>query len=437
MNNLATNPDRVYQVCDPEEPLPVDDPRYVDLAEVRGIKNIAASIARNIHRSDEDKYVRLLLAGHRGSGKSTELFRLQKALQDQRCFTVYVDTQEQLNLGEVTYLDVLLLIAKETESALRENNMPLPKSLLEGLSDWFAEKISEEQQVKELKAEVNAKAEAGMKIPFFAKLLARSAAEFKVAGSRRLTIREKLERELPAFVYQLNLLISAARNRVQKGGFGNLALIVDGLEKMPYRTNKDGISSHAELFVHHAEQLKSPACHVIYTLPVSLVYNANLGNDYDDIIVLPMIKTSEEGIAKLCQIVEKRVDINAVFSRRAQVEQLAQLSGGVIRDLMRLVRLSTDTDEEKITDEEIDYASKTMVREYDRMLRDEDLEVLRLVKKNKRVPADEIYARLLNLRLILEYHNGNRWADLHPALEQISWVRQALAAQEAENAGHE
>jgi hypothetical protein len=40
------------------------------------------------------------------------------------------------------------------------------------------------------------------------------------------------------------------------------------------------------------------------------------------------------------------------------------------------------------------------------------------VSRQKHVLADTKYARLLQLRLILEYQNGQRWADLHPAVQK-------------------
>jgi hypothetical protein len=35
-------------------------------------------------------------------------------------------------------------------------------------------------------------------------------------------------------------------------------------------------------------------------------------------------------------------------------------------------------------------------------------------------------ARLLRLRLVQEYQNGERWADLHPALREVSRVKEYI-----------
>lgn len=427
MTEVATTLDEAYRVCNPDSPLRADDERYVDLSGIRGTKRIADTVTRRVRRSAAGEALQLLFTGHRGSGKSTELFRLKATLEDERFFAVYLDVEEVLDLVEISYLDVLLAIAREMEASLREAGMPLPQQLSASISEWFAETIVEGQKTTDLNAGLTTKAQAGSEIPLLAKFLSTFTAEIKTASSRRTTTRQKLERELVVFIDKLNTLIGTARQNVQREGYKDLVLIVDGLEKMHYTVNTEGVSSHAELFVHHAEQLKAPACHIIYTLPVSLAYSANLGNDYDEIIVLPMVKTTPEGVDRLLEVISRRVAIDQVFASRELLEQLAKLSGGVIRDLMRLVRMATDTDEEKIQKDDVDYASQTLIREYDRLLRNHDIDDLKWVKTYQRAQADEAHARLLNLRLILEYQNGERWADLHPALEQIGWVRQALA----------
>ncbi|MGH9798869.1 MAG: hypothetical protein ACRD82_00750 [Blastocatellia bacterium] len=422
----TTSLDQTYRVCNPDKPLRADETDYyVDLTDVRGIRNIAESITRRIRRS-EDEYLKLLFTGHRGSGKSTELLQLQRRLMDEGFFTIYLDVEEQLDLVEVTYIDILLALVKQIEESLREQDMALSETLLNSIAEWFEEKVIEKAQADELKAGLSAGAEAGAKVPFLAKLLANFTAEIKTASSRRITTRQTLERELAVFIDKLNTLIRAARSKVQAGTFKDIVLIVDGLEKMHFVTRKDGLSSHAELFVHHSEQLKAPDCHIIYTLPISLVYNANLGNDYESPIVLPLVRLDPQGIAKLESIIDKRVDVDQVFSNRAQLERLVRLSGGVIRDLMRLVRLATDNDHSHIQDDDIEYACNTLSREYDRLVRQDDVAALKWVKTNRRVQADERNPRLLNLRLILEYQNGERWAALHPALERITWLTEAM-----------
>ena len=104
------------------------------------------------------------------------------------------------------------------------------------------------------------------------------------------------------------------------------------------------MSTYTDLFIRHAEQLRAPQCHIIYTVPVSLAYNQNLGADFDDIHVLPLVRIDDDGIAKLTELVEQRVETQLVFSEPELLTCLVRAIGGVVRDLMRLVRwLQTPT----------------------------------------------------------------------------------------------
>jgi len=205
---------------------------------------------------------------------------------------------------------------------------------------------------------------------------------------------------------------------------------VDGIEKMHYELNPDGHSSHSQLFVQHAEQLRAPECHIIYTVPVSLAYNQNLGADFDSITVLPMVKMDDGGIQQLIEVIQQRVEVEDVFENIKLVETFAKVSGGVVRDLMRLIRMSTDTDNEKITASDTEYAINTLKQEYDRLVSEEDIESFKQIVKTKHIQQSKNRPHLLNLRLVLEYRNGELWADLHPILYQIKWIKEALAQED-------
>ncbi len=105
MTQRAKIIDEVYRVCNPDKPLPPDDERYVDLTENRGVKQIAKTVTRRIRRSEAGARIKLLFTGHRGSGKTTELLRLQQELEDNQFFIIYMDVEELLDLGSLNYLD--------------------------------------------------------------------------------------------------------------------------------------------------------------------------------------------------------------------------------------------------------------------------------------------------------------------------------------------
>ena len=418
----------VYDACHPDIPLEdVNDTRYVDLTAVRGGESLVKSIAYAIERTRSPNFHQQLVTGHRGSGKSTEFFQLKARLENHGYFVVYLDVGETLDLGDISYLDILIGIAKAIVGELEAAGIDLNENLLTEVLAWLAEKTIITERNAESEGKVSANLGLAANIPFLAKALAEATGHIKSGSKRREEIRSVLERELSLLIERLNTLIDDARTRLRLQGFKDLVVIVDQLEKMAYRTNKDGTSNHKELFVHHAGQLKSLHCHIVYTVPINLIFSANLGDTFgsDAIFVIPMVDVNKvAGREKFREVVARRVDIEKVFVESCLVDRLIAMSGGSLRDLMRLVRLACQNTDEIIESADVERAIRALIREYDRLVKEDNIPLLKRVNESKHV--DGSFADLLGLRVIHEYQNGDRWADLHPAVRAISWTDRAL-----------
>jgi hypothetical protein len=416
--------DDAYNACYPDEALKAGDPRYVDLTAVRGGQSLALILARRIRRTRPPHFHRQLVSGHRGSGKSTELRRLQACLLNERFFTVYLDVEDVLDLGEIKYQDVLVAIAQAIFDDLRNKDISLNAGLLEDLKTWFDERIMTEEQKRDMEATLKAEASIEGHVPFLAKALASITSQIKSGSSQKQEIRHKLEQELSGFIVLLNTLLTNARQGVTAKEFHDLVVLVDGLEKMHYREQTDGESTHSVLFVQHAAQLKAPECHLVYTVPISLCFRAGLGNSFPDApFLLPMVDyTKETGQECLREVVRKRIDIEAVFDSLTTADRLIALSGGSVRDLMRLIRMSCDDAGEKISLHDAETAIRSLVNEFDRFLKEEDIKPLQEIARTKTVSFNA------RLRLVHEYQNGERWADLHPAVRETKRMHDALAS---------
>lgn len=438
MNYPVSDLKSVYRACDPDTPLPNGDPRYTDLSEVRGEdQNFVDVIANamNLGLSEEDlseKCYRQLITGHRGCGKSTELLRLQARLQEDGFFVVYFDVEHKLNLGDVNHIDILLLIARQIEETFRQRQIPLNQALLEGIFQWLADITLTKDRQKDLHVDTTVEGEVGVTLPLISKLLTRLSMGIRTNDIERKEIRETLRREWDIFVMKFNTLLAQARFKVRQQKHRDLVVIVDGLEKMFYEAERDsggnltGESTHSLLFIKQAEQLMIPKCHLIYTVPISLLFDTNLANafDIDTEIMIPMVNVKKpEGRQQLIELLKKRIDIDAVFVDPDLVQKIVAMSGGAVRDLMRLVRVTClSAKSSQIQVDDVDKAIRSLVREYDRMIHEKDIDALRDVFNNKRVAGDERYARLLHNRVIHEYQNGERSADLHPAVQQVAWA---------------
>ena len=129
------------------DPLQSGDPRYVDCSHARGedgdIVNILA------WRIDDSKSpMTQLISGHRGCGKSTELLRLTKYLEDKKFLVVYFAADEDLDVGDLVYTDLLVAIIKRLERALAEKDIHIDPTLMTGILMWFADVVYESSDEK-------------------------------------------------------------------------------------------------------------------------------------------------------------------------------------------------------------------------------------------------------------------------------------------------
>jgi hypothetical protein len=69
------------------DPLESGDPRYVDCSPARGGEDVVKFLSLRIENSNRP--ISQLISGHRGCGKSTELKRLVKDLENEGYLVVY------------------------------------------------------------------------------------------------------------------------------------------------------------------------------------------------------------------------------------------------------------------------------------------------------------------------------------------------------------
>jgi hypothetical protein len=127
---------------EPETPLPVGSPWWVDCHDARGGPDLVRRIALRVGRACEaGTFVHDLFTGHRGCGKSTELNRVADALREEGLFVLSFDALDFLGPMNVEFGDVLLGIARQAVEGLARNEVRLPPALLGQVYDWFAERV--------------------------------------------------------------------------------------------------------------------------------------------------------------------------------------------------------------------------------------------------------------------------------------------------------
>ncbi len=99
--------------------------------------------------SDDDK---TLFTGHRGSGKTTEMARLAEELRPTHTI-VPVNVEGLLNLGDVDYADLLVVLGLRVFQEARRSGVELDEKKLDDLLFWYTTRVFEEAERGGLKSE--------------------------------------------------------------------------------------------------------------------------------------------------------------------------------------------------------------------------------------------------------------------------------------------
>ena len=444
----------LYNTFDPFRPLEANDPAYVECEEVRGNDNILIQLGNEIILSDS--YTYQLYTGHRGAGKSTELLRLKKDLEDNQYFVVYFAADEEdIEPEDTTHTDILFACTRHLLEYLKDEADVKPliiwlKKRWENIKDLGSTEIKFDN--------VN----IGANIKQFAKI----SAILRASPSTRQKVRQEVENHTPSLIEILNCFIKQAEENISKN-YNGIVVIVDNLDRIAPVFDKEGKrSNHDQIFIDRSEQLRKLSCHMIYTVPISMVYSEKstiLEDRFGTIQALPMImvKTPDEkeyklGLDKTKELIQKRIDKvnqkliqNKIYTVKTQkslldifendkvLNRLCLMSGGHVRNLILLIKTAIQwTKKLPITDKEAERAIRDLRKTFRRGINDNQWEILANVYLTKNKLNDSEHKKLLFNRSILEYppyQNGNTWYDIHPLIFDIPEFQDALKSIKNQN----
>ena len=419
---------RFYRQCDPAEPLPSGDPRYVSCGEARGGGDVVRRIANDFQLSDRPMHV--LFAGHRGGGKSTELLRLQHFLENplddgDKFFVVHFESDaEDIDVNDADFPDILLAMVRHVAEAMRQD--PVGEDLRGGLIDRFANRLKD-----------SLRSLSFTDVQLGAEFIAQVTATIKSSPTSRKQVRDALEPHVSGLIEEANRLLNDAAVRLKLRGYRDLVIIVDNLDRIILRDLEGGSNTHRRFFLDRATQLNSLRCHVVYTLPLSIVFSpdgASLGTTFGrGPDVLPMVKVINRdgsdyptGIEAVREVVRKRLEAanvveGDVFDSPETLDYLCRMSGGHVRNLLILLRSACSwLDNFPITLGVAERVARGMSNDFERALnRPEYFDVLRQVDETHSLPGSEHEQTLLYNLSILEYLNDESWYTVNPAVKQL------------------
>ncbi|MCP4158309.1 MAG: AAA family ATPase [bacterium] len=351
--------------------------------------------------------IKILFSGHIGSGKSSELFKLKKDL-DEDFLVIYYSIKDYMNFSGINISALMETIATQLIDFAGKDKIIIEKGILDVLENWK----NNVRLIKYRDEKRTGRAGVGGSV-----LVADAKGEIlSEKGAKTEMIREQ-EPDINDLIKALNSLIK----RIQEVRDKELIIIIDDIDKVD-------LADAEELFLRYSRSMTAPACKIIYTVPISLLYSLHyhqFESFYNSSHLLPISKVrkkdgsaDEEGINDIRRIVAKRISTE-LFAGDV-LKKIIMASGGIIRDVIRIIQgcclicvsEKKNVIDETVAKEAIDSVKNEFLRQIPKDLYDKLIAVKN--SKSKRPDVDQELQRLLYCLGVLEYINSDTWYEIHP-----------------------
>lgn len=371
-----------------------------------------------------------LFSGFRGTGKSTELRRLKRGLEQAGCVVVLCDMKDYLNMTTaVDVSDFLLAAAGAFGEAMARDATPGGERVLH--EGYWARSWAFLTRTRVDLSEVGLSvkgggsgAEAGAQIKL----------NLKNDPTFRQVLQDRLKGHLGALVKDVHGFFGeciAALRREHKNEDLRVVLLLDSVEQIRGTSiNAAEVAAALEtLFEGHADKLRIPSMHVVYTVPPWLKIKApGVAGLYTNSQTIPCVKvrhqngqTCNAGVKALERIVEKRGDWKRLLGDQAALDELLLASGGYLRDLFRLLQtvLRLARHDGLPAQERIRRLAFDEVRNSYLPIANDDARWLQRINASNGTELDgqgrlHDLARFFDTHLVLTYRNGEEWVAVHP-----------------------
>jgi hypothetical protein len=418
---------------------PEDRQYYIDFSSVRGGRIIEA-LGRTITRLSPDEPTCQLFTGHIGCGKSTELFRLKAQLEQQQFHVVYFESSQDLDMADVDISDILLSIAKAVSESLEAIGIRLRPR-------YFAQLFNDIKDFLQTPIDLSAEAELSVGI---GKITART----KDSPQLRDQLRQHLEPRTQGILNAINEeILGRAIEELKRRGKKGLVVIIDNLDRVDPRPMPTGRSQPEYLFIDRGSQLRRLNCHVVYTLPLALMFS----NEYEALKnrmgggvapkVLPMVpiqlrdgRDFPKGMALLRQLILARgfpnVDAQArlslipeIFDSPQTLDRMCRISGGHVRSLLGLLYSCLQHQDPPFSRNCLESVIKGYRDDLIGAVDHEEWKLLSQVVQQQLVRGERECQVLLRSGFVYEYRDElGRWFGINPALAETARFRSLTPA---------
>jgi len=243
--------------------------------------------------------------------------------------------------------------------------------------------------------------------------------KMKLEPATRVELRQVIENDITGLIAIINNIVAAIYHQERRIP---LVLIDD--------TDKPDLEQARKIFHDRREIMMQPNCAIVYTVSSALFYSKEFNSIRDQALFLPNINlhpiedvqlNNPEGYATMEKFLAVRMEPRLIHPEA--LERAITYSGGVFRELARIVRTSIGRARRRKADQidvhDIEWAAQEIRNEYKRILDDEDLQLLKKVQQNKQLEHTERMRTLLQLLALLEYRDQENWCDVHPVLRKM------------------
>ncbi len=399
---------------------------YVPNLHGTGAEDVVALLDRAIRRSHSDAQL-YYFSGQRGTGKSTELRRLEILLNGQPGTRAYIiDALDYIgDTHPIDTLDLLLVIAAAFADRLSQDDALGPdqdpqESPLQRFTHWLGTEV-----------EITGVTLGGVKAEF-------KKQQQSIVQRLRAFDLSRQERVMAECRSHIGRMAEAVQQRwdAQK-----VVLMVDSLERLR------GIGKEAtemfdrvvKVFDGDMSQLRVPGLHMVYSVPPYLPYLTNI-KALVQLFMLASVRVCEPpskarrearvaGLQAMRQVVERRCPRWRELLSEAALDRLVLTSGGDLRQLLR--RLLLDTLDEaafalerlplRVDDPILDTVVQRHRVEFESLVVQDEYPLLKGIAEQNALDLrhrDElpIVAHFFDVRAVLNYRNGVDWLDLNPLL---------------------
>lgn len=425
------------------EPIAPSDHRYVPGLHGSGAEDVITTLVEEVLSRPAVDSTLFYFTGQRGTGKSTELRRLEQLLLGENAQVIRFDSLDFITETEkVTVESVLLLVtaglAAWADEHYRED------FLAAGAWARFSNWLGTEVKLTEVSA-------AGLKLTLKEQ---QAAVAEKI---RQLTTPLEWTKKVQDFAGDM---VEFIRTRSQRE---RVVVIVDSLERLRgvSGADQDAMFQHViTTFAGDFDRLRLPGAGVVYSVPPYLALMADVRN-FVNCFALASVRVfgkpvadgsltglrrqpRPEGLEKMRSLIQRRFPAWAQVVRADTLDKLAMASGGDLRHFMQrlvsgvvgkalyaLERLPLAADDnlvDQVIEENRGETERLTVKSEWPLLADIAL-THNAIAANR---GDDLrtLARLFDTRVILNYRNGAEWFDIHPLLWRLidQWHEQQRPA---------